>query len=137
MEASLAKISGSWRQARSSAAIRGANSRAQKSRTVATSCSWSGVSERSSTWLPTLLRGRWLRRGGRADHGARAGLRRGAGLDRGRLRGWRRRRRRAADRGRQRPQVVRADVADERQVLAERQDVGHGARAVQLRLEEP
>src|SRR5579859_1293599 len=51
MEASLAKISGSWRPARSSAAIRGANSRAQKSRTVATSCSWSGVSERSSTCL--------------------------------------------------------------------------------------
>src|SRR3974390_3207050 len=44
-------MSGSWRPARSSAAMRGANSRAQNSRTVCTSCSWSGVRARSSTSL--------------------------------------------------------------------------------------
>src|SRR5690242_17870469 len=44
-------MSGSCRPARSSAAMRGANSRAQNSRTAATSCSWSPVRARSSTRL--------------------------------------------------------------------------------------
>src|SRR5260370_39673613 len=44
-------MSGSCRPARSSAAMRGANSRAQNSRTAATSCSWSPVRARASTGL--------------------------------------------------------------------------------------
>src|SRR5258708_3606811 len=107
IEASFAKISGSCRPARSFAWIWGANSRAQKSRTVATSCSWSGVSARSSIGLSQVLLLRARRRAVRWSRGTRG-------------------------RGDRRVQVAWLDVADHRQVLAEAEDDRHRPGAVEL-----
>src|SRR5216683_450989 len=107
IEASFAKISGSCRPARSFAWIWGANSRAQKSRTVATSCSWSGVSARSSIGLSQVLLLRARRRAVRWSRGTRG-------------------------RGDRRVQVAWLDVADHRQVLAEAEDDWHRPGAVEL-----
>src|SRR5579864_954785 len=109
MDASLAKISGSWCRARSLAWMCGANSRAQNSRTVSTSCSWSGVSARSSisvTRRLLLVRARRRAGFGCGRRGRRHGL-----------------------------EVARAHVADERKVVADAEDERHGLRAVQLRLQ--
>src|SRR5260370_14923967 len=107
IEASFAKISGSCRPARSFAWIWGANSRAQKSRTVATSCSWSGVSARSSIGLSQVLLLRARRRAMRWSRGTRG-------------------------RGDRRVQVAWLDVADHRQGLAEGEEERHRPGAVEL-----
>src|SRR5258708_19470166 len=112
IEASFAKISGSCRPARSFAWIWGANSRAQKSRTVATSCSWSGVSARSSIGLSQVLLLRARRRAVRWSRGTRG-------------------------RGDRRVQVAWLDVADHRQVLAEAADDRQRPGGLELWRHEP
>src|SRR5207248_1085327 len=109
----------------------GANSRAQKSRTESTSCSWSGVSARSITGLSYFVlprrrgsrahRGTRLRRSGRLDGGACPGRRRGTGS-------W--------ARSHQGLEIARTNVADERQVCTEPKDERGQPGAVQLRLQE-
>src|SRR2546429_8277969 len=111
----------------------GANSRAQKSRTVSTSCSWSEVSPSSSTRVTKLL--------GRARCRAGPGRRRGLWRDL-RRRGdlgcdlWCRRRASHGAWSHYRLEVFGADVPDERQMFAEAEDEWHDPRAMELRLKE-